>query len=279
MKSVVRVALLALLALFLNACALSPKKEETRIASDELLARQMASVEKYLQTEGVGKNTVLYVGSAQHSQSLAFERDVLLVQKRLKEINPALQSIILSNQLQSNQLVYPFATIHTLGQIFSRIAQWSKQYRLTMVVLISTHGNVGLLSSNIANDYFMAVQPQLLRHWLDSAADTPTVVILSACYSGSFIPVLSSSQRIVMTSAAADRNSFGCSYRDDNTYFISNLFGKPVDSRQSWRQLFEQARIGVEAQEKSMGLSPSSNPDINAAGQLSNLTIGEMLRP
>lgn len=273
-----RIVLLGCLALLLSACALNPKSAESRIASDELLAQQLATVEQAFETAPRGEHLVLYLGSAQHSQSLAFQRDVLLAQKRLTAVNPKVQSIILSNELQTAKLVYPFATLHTLTQTFARIAAWSKKYPLTVVVLVATHGAVDVLSSNVANDYYAPVQSKHLRPWLEALGDTPTVVILSACYSGSFVPALAANNRIVLTAAAADRNSFGCSYRDDNTYFIGELFGGSFNPDKTWQQNFEAARRGVERKEIALRFT-ASNPKSSDPGALADQTIADFLKP
>ena len=43
-----------------------------------------------------------------------------------------------------------------------------------------------------------------------ACGDRPTVVILSACFSGIFIPALAAPNRMVLTAARPDRTSFGC---------------------------------------------------------------------
>lgn len=274
-----RVVLVVLLALVLSACALSPKKAESRIASDDLLAQQFEIVDKNLAQMPSGERVVLYVGSAQHSQSLVFQRDVLLVQKHLLAVNPRLQSIILSNEPQTSKLLYPFATLHTLKQTFDRIAIWSKKYALTLVVLISTHGNIDILSSNVANEYYTPIQSKHLQPWLDELGDTPTTVILSACYSGSFLPKLASAKRIVLTAAAADRNSFGCSYHAANTYFIGELFGSSFNPTKTWQQNFDVARQGIEQREKAMQAAAPSNPQSSIPNSWVDEKVVDFLMP
>lgn len=259
-------------------CALSPKKASAQKESQALLMRQFDAAEAELMNLPTDRTTVIFVGSAQHSQSQAFERDVLLVQQKLKAAQPNLVSIILSNELQNTKLSYPFATAHTLSQTFDRLTAWSRLRPLKLVLLISTHGNVNLLSSNVANDYYTPVRPPQLRAWLDAlGTDTPTVVLLSACYSGSFVPALAQAHRIVMTASAADRNSFGCEFRSTNTYFIGELFGPQFNSQQTWRTNFESASQSIAAREKSMNLAPPSTPQMSLPARFEPLTVFEFL--
>lgn len=47
----------------------------------------------------------------------------------------------------------------------------------------------------------------LIGQW---CGERPTVVVISACYSGVFLPALAAPNRLVMTAARSDRSSFGC---------------------------------------------------------------------
>jgi len=266
------------LSLVLVGCALSPKNNDARNASDVLLAHQFVAVEAGLTSQPPGERSLVFVGSAQHSQSLAFQRDVLLVEQRLRAINPRLQSIILSNQ-QASTLTYPFATIDTLNHTFKQLAKWSEKYPLTLVILITTHGNVDVLSSNIANEHFPPVRSGNLRGWLDTLGDTPTTVILSACFSGSFMPMITEKPRVILTSAAANRSSFGCNYGSDNTYFISALFGDDFDAGKTWNANFDAARSAIEKREQAMRFAPPSNPQRYIPVNLEDKAIAELLKP
>lgn len=54
---------------------------------------------------------------------------------------------------------------------------------------------------------------RMLRQWCGTR---PTVVVLSACYSGTFVDGLKAPNRMIMTAARRDRTSFGCGV--DETY-------------------------------------------------------------
>jgi hypothetical protein len=270
---------LGFISFILFGCALSPKKLTTRIASDELLTAQMDKIEKVLEKTPQGERTLIYIGSAQNSQSLAFQRDVLLVQKKLLAANTNTQSIILSNELETSKLTYPFATLHTLTQTFDRVAAWSKKYPLTLVLLISTHGNVDVLSSNVANEYYTPIQTRHLQPWLDRLGDTPTAIILSACFSGSFLPALAAPNRLIFTAAAADRNSFGCDYHEDNTYFISEFFGVSFAPEKTWQENFDMTKVGVGQREKALGNVAASNPQSSFLKTFAVKSVADFLKP
>jgi hypothetical protein len=70
-----------------------------------------------------------------------------------------------------------------------------------------------------------ALRPMQLRNALQQANIRNKLVIVSACFSGHFIPpFLSDPGAMVLTAAAADKTSFGCEPSRDWTYFGDALF-------------------------------------------------------
>ena len=58
------------------------------------------------------------------------------------------------------------------------------------------------------------------------------IVMLSACYSGIFVPYLATRDTALITAAAADKTSFGCQADNDWTFFgdalVNNALRKPA---------------------------------------------------
>lgn len=275
-KLLCRFFLILSLSFALFGCALTPKDPQAQSQSDALLSRQLDAIDEHLNKTPQQQRTVIYVGSAQHSQSLVFQRDVLLLKRRLLEINPDVQTILLSNQLESSQLNYPFATLSSLDTVFRRIGDWSQKRPIQLVTLIATHGNVDVLSVNIGNAYWPAVRSANIKKWLDAIPHVPSALILSACYSGSFVPPLRGPQRVIMTAAAHDRNSFGCAYHDKNTYFMGNLLGEGWNPDQTWQENHQQMAQKIMALEQKNGLVASS-PQIDVADKLRSQKISDFV--
>lgn len=257
-------------------CALTPKDSKAAAQSDILLSTQLNIIDENLKKVSPGKRSVIYIGSAQHSQSLVFQRDILLAQRKFLEINPNVQSILLSNQLESNQLNYPFATQSTLDTVFKKVGDWSQKYPINLIILISTHGNVDILSINIANTYWPAIRSSHIKKWLEGLHDVPSAMLLSACFSGSFIQPLADENRIILTAAAYNRNSFGCAYHDENTYFIGNLFSTDWNSKNTWEENYRQMNEKIQQTEKKLGL-PNSSPQIYLANSLKNQEVFNLI--
>ena len=52
-----------------------------------------------------------------------------------------------------------------------------------------------------------------------ACSNRPTVIIISACFSGMFIPVMHADNRMIFTAARPDRTSFGCGEANQYTFF------------------------------------------------------------
>jgi hypothetical protein len=105
----------------------------------------------------------------------------------------------------------------------------------------------------------------------------PTIVIISACFSGAFMPYLSGPQRMVMTAARPDRSSFGCSSEDKYPYFDA-CFLESVSAVRNFTALAPAIQGCVSRREGQMNLSPPSEPQVSIDGTL-RLRLGMMPFP
>lgn len=87
----------------------------------------------------------------------------------------------------------------------------------------------------------------------------PTVILVSACYSGQFITDdLKGPNRIIMTAAIADRPSFGCSADTRYTYWDACLLDVVPQSK-TWTEVYDRVRTCISRKESQLG-APSSMP-------------------
>jgi hypothetical protein len=84
------------------------------------------------------------------------------------------------------------------------------------------------------------------------------VIIISACYAGGFIEALRDPQTIVITAAAADRTSFGCSNDRDLTYFGEAFYRDALPGARSLRAAFDAARAAIADRERAEHITPSN---------------------
>jgi hypothetical protein len=88
--------------------------------------------------------------------------------------------------------------------------------------------------------------------------------VISACYSGGFIPLLADDRTLVMTAARADRVSFGCSEEADFTYFGRALFAEALHATDDLQEAFDLASRAVAKREQEDDF-PASEPQISSA--------------
>ncbi|MDP3174958.1 MAG: C13 family peptidase [Phenylobacterium sp.] len=112
--------------------------------------------------------------------------------------------------------------------------------------------------------------PALLGAILDrTCANRPTIVVISACFSGVFIPELAQPNRMILTAARPDRTSFGCGESDKYPYF-DDCFLQSAGAAHDFPELATLAQACVAARELKEGMQPPSEPQV---------WIGAALRP
>ncbi|MBN8552865.1 MAG: peptidase C13 [Caulobacterales bacterium] len=108
---------------------------------------------------------------------------------------------------------------------------------------------------------------QLLDAWCGTR---PTVVVVSACFSGVFVPALAQSNRMIMTAARRDRSSFGCSEDAIHPYFDACVL-ESLNGAVDFLALSQRTTTCVNRREREEGLSPPSEPQTYVGAQMQSL--------
>ena len=112
------------------------------------------------------------------------------------------------------------------------------------------------------------LSPDAVKILLDNACGTrPTVVVISACFSGVFVPVLAGPDRMIVTAARPDRASFGCGAEEVYTYFDGCVL-ESLPKAARFDVLAELARACVARRETEMGMTPPSEPQISIGAEM-----------
>ena len=185
-----------------------------------------------------------------------FLREADYVSALLRERFGARGNITLSNH-RDHLTDRPLATRESLTRAVQALAERSGPEDLVFIYLTS-HGS---------SDHQLTLdQPRLqladlpageLAALLAPLRERDKVIVISACYSGGFIPPLKNDKTLVMTAARADRVSFGCSEESDFTYFGRALFAEALNQTDDLNRAFEQASRHVAEREKAEGFEPS----------------------
>lgn len=112
------------------------------------------------------------------------------------------------------------------------------------------------------------LMPGVLSAMLDRACGKrPTVVVVSACFSGVFVPPLAQANRMVLTAARPDRTSFGCGTTDKYPYF-DECFLTSMPGSHDFARLAISVRECVRKREIAEKVGPPSEPQIWVGGEL-----------
>lgn len=110
-----------------------------------------------------------------------------------------------------------------------------------------------------------------LQRWLTPLRGHDTVLLLSACFSGSFIPALQEPHRIVFTAARADRTSFGCQAGAEHTVFGDALLQTLAQPGTSLRDAVAATRATVTARERALRVTDPSQPQVSVGAAVTRL--------
>jgi len=141
-----------------------------------------------------------------------------------------------------------------------------------LMLILTSHGSRGGLVVK-AGAREAILSPALLAAMLNQTGVRHRIVIISACYSGVFIPHLVNENSLVITAADSDHTSFGCQDGAQWTYFGEALFNNAMRRAATLREAFALARTLVSKRERQNGFAPS-NPQIAGGKNIDRLLKG-----
>ena len=152
----------------------------------------------------------------------------------------------------------PLANLQNFQAAVHGIAEVMDKNEDVLVLLMTSHGDErGFMLQ--APGSAAELTPDEVAAALDGEGIKNRVVIVSACFSGTFVPPLANKSTIVMTAADAKSTSFGCAPERDWTYFGDALFRQSLHPGSDFENAFNHARILIQGWEL-MDRSPPSNP-------------------
>ncbi|HWH21720.1 MAG TPA: C13 family peptidase, partial [Allosphingosinicella sp.] len=160
------------------------------------------------------------------------------------------------------------ASPDSLATVLAKVGQLADPKQDVVVLYATSHGSpAGGLQYHDPRRGFGSVPPERLARLVEASGMPNRLVILSACYSGVFLPRLSSPTSIVITAAAPDRASFGCTPGNDWTFFGDALVNRALRKPQPLAAAFEEARSLVTGWESRVRLV-NSNPQISMGAEV-----------
>jgi hypothetical protein len=143
------------------------------------------------------------------------------------------------------------AAVHAIGNVMDKDED-------VLVLFMTSHGGHTGFALELPGGT-VELTPQQVAAALDGEGIKNRVVIVSACFSGIFVPPLANDNTIVMTAADAKSTSFGCAPERDWTYFGDAFFSQSLHPGADFENAFDHARILIQGWEL-MDQAQPSNP-------------------
>ena len=132
-----------------------------------------------------------------------------------------------------------------------------------VLVLYSTsHGTREGLAYHYGDSGYGIVSPLRLRSILGELGIKRRIVLLSACYSGIFLPYLAGPDTALVTASSADTPSFGCRADNDWTFFGDALVNNALRKPQQLTAAVQEAKEAIAGWEASLNLE-GSQPQVS----------------
>lgn len=202
---------------------------------------------------------VFFLGFAGFGEERVFAEEIKLAARQVGErFGSSARTLLLIND-RRDLASFPLATHDNLRYALRRLAALMDADRDILFLAVSSHGSQnGMVAvSNTGLPQDIGLSPDTLAKFLREAGIRWKVVVVSACYSGQFVGPLADDHSIVISAAAGDRTSFGCSDDRHLTYFGEAFFRDALPEAPTLRAAFERTREDIRRRERAERVTPS----------------------
>lgn len=188
-----------------------------------------------------------------------FGREAEAVQGLLgRRLGRSAAGVLLSNAAAHHDR-QPLANRDNLTAVLTAIGERFDPATDLAVIFLTAHGGPNsALQTDMPNSLALqSIDAWFLAEQLARTPITRRIVIVSACFSGTWLDPLAAPDAIVLTASSATRTSFGCDDRREFTHFGTALLGGGLGQGASWRESFERLQAETQTIETRLRLPPS----------------------
>ncbi len=233
------------------------------LADPALRERQRALIESALSAlapQRPGQPDLYVIGVGGDSTEDVFRNEAVyleaLMSKRFGARGRVLTLINHSDSL--NGPPRPLATLENLRSALAGVGNTMDREQDVLLLFMTMHGTAEhQLFVQMPPFYFDFIDPHQLRKALDDAGIRNRVLVISACYSGGFVPALKDDNTLVLTAAHKNRTSFGCGADSDITYFGRAWLVDALNGTTDFVAAFETAKVLIAEREEAEDFRPS----------------------
>ena len=132
------------------------------------------------------------------------------------------------------------------------------------LLYFTSHGSPDSMVFGPDGELTPAAMAQLVRQWCGAR---PTVVIVSACYSGIFVNALAAPNRMILTAASRERTSFGCGAEETYPWFDGCVI-ESLPQAPDFLALAAGTRACVARKEQQAGIAAPSEPQLFVGAEM-----------
>jgi hypothetical protein len=233
---------------------LAPGNEDVFYLQPHLLEEQLAALKRGRR----GVTDLYFIGVAGYARQDVFMKEVHSVRKLFDErFETAGRSLMLINNSATLD-ASPIASLTSLRLALKRVAKVMDRDEDILFLFITSHASKDhQVTFDLLPMHLKTLDPVLLKGLLDQSGIKRRVVVVSACYSGTFVDALKDDGTLVIAASAADKNSFGCSNDADFTYFGKAYFDEALRRTYSFTEAFDLAKPVIAERERRAGYKGS----------------------
>jgi len=226
----------------------------------------------------VGTPDFFFLGFGGSDRQTVFESETLFANNLINNLyGTGDRSLVLYNNVDKLD-EQPIANTYNVNHAIKGISDKMNREEDVLIVLLTSHGGEdATLAVDLEYLNLKALNAEELKATLDSARIKWRIIIISACFSGSFIDTLEDENTLIITAASAERSSFGCSSDRELTVFGEALFQNALTDETNWVSAFVEAEKLVRTWENEADV-PHSNPQIRVGHNI-RLKLGLPVPP
>lgn len=171
-----------------------------------------------------GVTDLFFLGFAGDAKQGVFMRETLYAKKLFEQQYDAEGRAFALVNHQDTESSLPHANVENLGEMLRALGKAMDDEDVLYLYLTSHGSKEHQLVIDFPSYHYSWLSAPKLRKLLEASGIRYRVLVISACYSGGFIPSLRNPTTVVATAADAQNTSFGCSDANDFTWFGKAIF-------------------------------------------------------
>jgi hypothetical protein len=145
-----------------------------------------------------------------------------------RRFDAAGRTLVLAGSDGRGGAALPMGSLHALSLALARVAELMDEKEDVLVLYSTSHGIPTGITYHDGDQGYGVLTPARLAGLLEELGIRNRLLILSACFSGVFVPAVWSDTTALVTAASAGRTSFGCAADNDWTFFGDALINRAL---------------------------------------------------